>query len=86
MGRNKDRDPAAPPLRKYCVTYVTARTDTETKTSTVEVEAHFAFDNIDNSIKGRGLVFRRYNDDSDIDSKTYVVAEFRDYVMYRETK
>lgn len=81
MGR-KDRS-KVPPLRKYQVVYVTGRSESSLQTSTMDIDAHFAFDNTN---EGKGLVFRRYNSDDDVDAKTYVVAEFKEYIMYKETK
>jgi len=81
--RDKHDIKAAPPLRRYSVVYVTQRNESYFQTATMEIEAHFAFDN---TSEGRGLVFRRYNDQNDMESKTYVVGEFKEYVMYQEIK
>lgn len=55
-------------LRKFAVLATGASGQMES----FHIEAHYAFDNSD---EGRGLIFRRYEDD-DPENRTTIVAQF----------
>lgn len=67
-------------LRTFNVLIKLVEPDGQHRYEHIEVDAHYAFDNDDD---GRGLVFRRCNDDGD---RTRIVAQFKPgaWEMYQE--